>query len=73
MEVSEEVKGLVEEEVFREYLRVRVRAKDVAQVALVGSKGTTKAPANDKGNVVEGGAIEGGLVIIGSTELAPKN
>ena len=80
MEVIGEVKGLVEEEVFREYLRERVRIKDAVQVVLVGPEGTIEAPANNEGNVVEGGVVGGivrgvigGSVTVSGAKPAPEN
>ena len=77
MEVEEEARELVEEkEVFREFLRERARARDVAQAASVGLKGTTKAPPNNKGNMAEVGVVGGvigGSVAVGSAEPVPKN
>ena len=59
---------------FREFLKERARVRDAA---LVGPKGTTEAPAGNKGGVVEGGIVKGGvnrgLVDIGSTEPTPEN
>ena len=79
----EDVRELAEEkEVFREFLKERAKARDAAQVAMVGPNGTTKAPANNKGNMVEGDIVEGGVAeggvnrdsaVVGSTESTPEN
>ena len=54
-EVEEEARDLVEEkQVFREFLKERVRVRDAAQAVSVGPKGTTKAPADNEGSVVRG-------------------
>ena len=67
----------MEKEAFREFLKERSRVRDVAQVALVSHDRTTKAPAGNKGGVVEGGVVEGGvnggLVDIGGTKPTPEN
>ena len=77
MEVEEEARDLVEEkEVFREFLRERARVREVVQAVLVSPKGTTEAPADNKGSIV-GGVVKGGVygdsVVIGGAEPAPKN
>ena len=61
-EVVEDVRELAEEkEAFREFLKERAKARDVAQVATVGPDGTTEAPANNEGNMVEGDVVKGGV------------
>ena len=79
-EVVEDVRELAEEkEAFSEFLKERVKARDAATV---GPDGTTEAPANNEGNVVEGDVVEGGVAeggvsgdsaIVGGTEPIPEN
>ena len=74
----EDVRELAEEkEAFREFLKERAKARDAAQVVTVSPDGTTEAPANNKGNVVEGDVVEGGVngdsAVVGGTEPTPKN
>ena len=73
-EVQEDARELTaEKEVFREFLKERVRLRDEVQAASVRPKGVTKAPANNEGNGAEGSVVEGGSVDIGSTEPTPEN
>ena len=59
----EDVRELAEEkEAFREFLKERAKVRDAVQAATVGPDGTTEAPANNEGNVVEGDVVEGGVV-----------
>ena len=74
-EVQEDARELTaEKEAFREFLKERARLRDPVTV---GPDGTTKAPANNEGNVVEGDVVEGGVngssVDIGGTEPTPEN
>ena len=79
----EDVRELAEEkEAFREFLKERAKARDAAQAATVGPDGTTEAPANNEGNVVEGDVVEGGVAeggvsgdsaVVGGTKATPEN
>ena len=77
-EVVEDVRELVEEkEALREFLKERVRLRDEVQAALAGPEGVTEAPADNEGNVVEGGIVEGGVngdsAVISGSEPTPEN
>ena len=72
----------MEKEAFREFLKERARLRDEAQVVMVSPDGTSEAPANNEGNVVEGDVAEGGVAeggvsgdsaVVGGTEPTPKN
>ena len=68
----------MEKEAFREFLKERVRLRDEVQAASVGPEGVTKAPADNKGNMVEGGGeVKGGAngdsATIGGTKPTPEN
>ena len=58
-------------------MKERARLRDTAQAASFGPEGVTEAPANNKGNGVEGGVVEGGVnggsVDISGTEPTPEN
>ena len=65
MEVEEEVRDLVEEkEVFREFLRERVRVRDAAQVVSVSPEGTTEVPESNERPVVVEEVVDGGAQIV---------
>ena len=46
---------------FREFLKERARVRDMVQAVSVGPKGTTEAPADNKGSVAVEGVVEGSV------------